>query len=809
MNENQVHVRRYTIPIVLLLLLASLLGTGWAGAGGRPQDVPAWGPDVRANSDDSGWSQHEPHLAISRTDPNVVVSIAKDYRVANNKEVWIYVSQDGGRTWPLEKQLQIPGMPPDIPNQSDPVVMARDDGRLYAFCLGHGGGHGLFVSWSDDDGDTWLDPSVRITYNETPGSLDDKEWPAIDNNPASPYYHNMYIAWANGGILFKYSTDGGATWSSYVNLTPGLSTEYPYPVVAADGSLYVFYMHGWGYCADGYIEYRKSTDGGVTFEAGQTVVATSQPCSPIHGSGGYDQWRFFSIITAAVDPNDPSNLWVAWTDDNNVTYGKVDVLYVHSTDGGANWSAPARLSHDDPDAYVDHITPVFAVQSLGAVTRLHAFWLDRREDPANILFHGYHTSTTDGGETWSADTRTSDDPFDLNVGFPPPPGYNAAGDYWGLDAVGNVVMTAWNTTVRGEQDIYVSRGVFTTTVVTLTGLVSDAQTALPIPGAHVKSDPGVTMATGPDGIYRMVVVPGAYTATASAAGYVSQSVALELVSGTVVQDFNLEPILEVVTLTGQVSDAQTALPVAGALVEAGAGLTTTTDVGGLYTLTLDPGLYTVTASAAGYWPETVAGLELVSGTVVQDFNLEPILEVVTLTGQVSDVQALQPIAGVLVDAGAGLTTTTDVGGLYTLTLDPGLYTVTASAAGYWPETVAGLELVSGTVVQDFSLQPIACPAPSIEEVHVFTDGLTATFSATVSATLPVQYLWAFGDGVTGTQSMPTHTYASFGTYAFTLTVENACGTDTVHGQVVLPVPLWRVYLPLLHRGAGGLFVRTP
>jgi hypothetical protein len=199
-------------------------------------------------------------------------------------------------------------------------------------------------------------------------------------------------------------------------------------------------MNGWGYCADGAIYFRRSTDGGVTFGSPQYVVATSQPCSPIHGDFEYDQWRFFSIITAAADPNNVDNLWVAWTDDNNITYGKTDVLYVRTTDGGDNWSLKERLSHDDPDEYVDHITPVFAI---GEDSRLHAFWLDRRDDlENNILFHGYHTSTTDGGITWEPDSRVSDESFDLNLYLPPPSGYNAAGDYWGLDVVDNIVMAA-------------------------------------------------------------------------------------------------------------------------------------------------------------------------------------------------------------------------------------------------------------------------------------------------------------------------------------------------------------------------------
>jgi PKD repeat protein len=157
----------------------------------------------------------------------------------------------------------------------------------------------------------------------------------------------------------------------------------------------------------------------------------------------------------------------------------------------------------------------------------------------------------------------------------------------------------------------------------------------------------------------------------------------------------------------------------------------------------------------------------------------------------------------LVDAGGGITTTTGATGLYTLTMSPGLYTVTASADGYYPETVPGLALVSGTVVQNFALEPLPCPTPTIMAVQVITADLTATFSPTVSG--PVDYLWAFGDGLTGTLAVPSHTYAMYGTYSFTLTVTNACGSDAWHGTVVLPAPQpqWKLYLPVVYKGGGA------
>ncbi len=621
------HARSILVTVIIMLGLF-LLGSRLQAAAQSPsQDPPiTWGFNAKANSDATNYGQHEPHLAISRRDPNVVVAVAKDYREGNIKHVWIYVSHDGGRTWPLEWQRQIP-IPNNyvVPLQSDPVAMARDDGRLYVVALGYNAGHGVFITWSDDDGVTWT-PAVAITYNETPGGLDDKEWLAIDNNPSSPYYHNMYVAWATGGILFKRSTDGGSTWSTpYQNIAPGY-TEYPYPVVSPDGTLYVFYMDGWGYCADGHIRYRKSSDGGVTFSSQYTAAATSQPCSPIHG-GGFDQFRFFSILSAAVDPTNPNNLWVAWTDDNGDAYGKTDVLYARSTDAGATWSTPARLSHDDPSAYIDHITPVLSMSLDG---RLHAFWLDRRADPANKLWHGYHTSTLDG-VNWEADTQVSTEAFDLNLGFPPDSG-NAAGDYWGLDTVGNIVMAAWNTTIiNNQQDIYVARGYYSSTLVTLTGQVVDAATLLPLSGANV-----------------------------------------------------------------------------------------TVNTGG--------------------------------------------------------------------------SASTDASGTYTLTVNAGTYTATATLAGYFPQVVPDLILWTGTSVQDFALTPGVCPAPQILGVTAAIDDLSVSFSASVSSTLPVEYLWTFGDGATASEPSVTHTYAHYGSFPASLEVRNYCDNASWSQTIVLNQI---GYLPLL------------
>ena len=417
-----------------------------------PLLAPVFGPNVRANSDDTDVGQHEPSLAASRVNTNTLVIAAKDYRAGNAKQVWIYSSTDGGATWPASRQLQMPGIPADVPIQSDPVAVARDDGRIYVSSLAVNDPDrtrsGIFITWTTDGGATWR-PSVPVYYPDT--VLDDKDWFAIDNFPSSPFYHNMYMAYAPDGtdVVVQRSTDGGFTWSPRQQVGFD-STEYPYPVVGPDGTAYLFMMQNWGPARIGNVQMTTSTDGGATWNAPATIAQAAQPASPIRPD---DQFRFFAMLSAAVDPNS-GELYVAWTDRRNINTNGVEVLYVKGTPGGTSWSAPARLSHDAPGVVRDHITPMLHADRS---SRLHAFWLDRRLDPDNRLFDSWYSSSTDGGSTWDADTRVSTASQDLSVGLPPGSG-NAAGDYWGLDVVSDTVYVAWNDARSGQQDILVSRG---------------------------------------------------------------------------------------------------------------------------------------------------------------------------------------------------------------------------------------------------------------------------------------------------------------------------------------------------------------
>ena len=46
-------------------------------------------------------------------------------------------------------------------------------------------------------------------------------------------------------VAEQHSTDGGATWTVRQQIGPN-DTEYTYPVVASDGTVYNFMMFNWG-----------------------------------------------------------------------------------------------------------------------------------------------------------------------------------------------------------------------------------------------------------------------------------------------------------------------------------------------------------------------------------------------------------------------------------------------------------------------------------------------------------------------------------------------------------------------------------
>jgi hypothetical protein len=150
---------------------------------------------------------------------------------------------DGGQTWESPITIYDPGA-----NNATifSQIVVLPNGTLVDMLLeflarknaGHGGQFTAYASIvrSTDKGAHWSRP-IRID-TQVPAFLLDTQLPqrvggqaiAVDRNPASPGYGNLYAVWTDGrfsdstfgDIAFSMSTDGGSTWSSpsRANLTP-------------------------------------------------------------------------------------------------------------------------------------------------------------------------------------------------------------------------------------------------------------------------------------------------------------------------------------------------------------------------------------------------------------------------------------------------------------------------------------------------------------------------------------------------------------------------------------------------------------
>jgi PKD repeat protein len=125
----------------------------------------------------------------------------------------------------------------------------------------------------------------------------------------------------------------------------------------------------------------------------------------------------------------------------------------------------------------------------------------------------------------------------------------------------------------------------------------------------------------------------------------------------------------------------------------------------------------------------------------------------------------------------------------------GPYTVTLTAQNCGGVTAQA----EGVIV----VQALPCEAVQVVTVTTLVNGCRVAFQSDLTGDPPFTYLWALGDGMTSTASMPTHTYAQSGTYSATLDLWNCVGaghdTYAFAVQVECAEFSWRVYLPVLFK----------
>lgn len=227
---------------------------------------------------------------------------------------------------------------------------------------------------------------------------------AIGTNVHAVWYDNRD---GNYEIYYKRSTDDGAVWGADIRLTTDNAVSQR-PAIAVTGN----YVHVvWNdRVSNEEIYYKRSTDGGTTWEANVRLTNNAN----------------LSMFPSVCAEGSIINVFWAETRDGNY-----EIYNKRSTDNGVTWSADIRLTNDGGTSIQS------ACAALGLT--IHLTWNDSRHGPDEI----YYKRSTDGGGTWSADTRLTSN----------------AGISWfsSVDAAGSNVQVAWVEQSDGNPEIYTRR----------------------------------------------------------------------------------------------------------------------------------------------------------------------------------------------------------------------------------------------------------------------------------------------------------------------------------------------------------------
>jgi hypothetical protein len=378
---------------------------------------------------DSVNAPEETSIAFSAIDPARMVAGAN---ITLN-----YYSADTGRTWKGGTMKSPFGV------WGDPIVLSDTAGNFYFFHLSTpADGHWLdrmVCQKSTDGGNTWSDG----TYVGMNGEKNqDKPGCSIDLTH-SPYSNRIYISWTqfdhyasedpkdSTRIMFAYSTDGAATWSTPVRLDHSAgdcldgdnTLEGAIPAVGPNGQVYVAWAGPLG------LVFNKSLDGGKTW------LPREKKLEPIIGGWDYDITGIDRCDGLPITSCDASNgpykgtIYVNWSDQRNGS-DNTDIWMIKSNDEGNTWSKPIRINNDTgvSQQFMSWLT---VDQKTGY---LYCLYYDRRN---------HHGDTTDVYLAVSKDGGNSFTNFRINDHSFKPDKIDFFGDYICVRSMGDIVRPLW------------------------------------------------------------------------------------------------------------------------------------------------------------------------------------------------------------------------------------------------------------------------------------------------------------------------------------------------------------------------------
>jgi hypothetical protein len=361
---------------------------------------------------------------------------------------WGYTT-DAGVHWTF------PGVLQNNVFRSDPVTDSDETGTFFYLSLLETFCENMYRSTNGGQSWTELQPDGLAEGG-------DKQWFTIDktNGPGHGFQYQASdgINCDNTGVVeFQRSTDGGVTWQAPIAIPP--LNDPP-----TDGTLDVdtngnLFIGGEGNSFNSFSCVRSSNA-----QIGNQTPTFDQVTQHINmggdlSGGGINPAGLDGMLFLAVDRSGgPTNnniymLASVRPSGRNTT----DVMFVRSTDGGVTFSAPHKVNDDPVNPSKWHWFGTFSVAPNG---RLDAVWYDSRNAANNTDSQLFYSWSTDAGVTWSPNVAVSN-AFIPSEGYP---NQSKIGDYITIvsDATGGNV--AYSATFnfnpnrnQHEEDIYYVR----------------------------------------------------------------------------------------------------------------------------------------------------------------------------------------------------------------------------------------------------------------------------------------------------------------------------------------------------------------
>ena len=232
----------------------------------------------------------------------------------------------------------------------------------------------------------------------------------------------------------------------------------------------------------------------------------------------------------------------------------------------------------------------------------------------------------------------------------------------------------------------------------LQGLVRDAETGEPIPGARVsvRNSTESPVSTDPDGRFKTPLQEGYVVLELSAEGYSPKTRVVEMEAhDQMALDFTMSKRNVYGQIRGRIRDVETGNPLFGRVRVAGTNEWVETDPAtGSYTLENVPeGSTDLEFDARNYKSTSVTARVLAADTITQDVSLERDLSSMkgVLSGYIRDGKTGEVVAATVTVRGKSTKTVTadPATGLYEVEVESGNYNVSVNAPGY----VASIEAV--------------------------------------------------------------------------------------------------------------------